>query len=158
MPSLHEHLKDRTGACYRQVIRSLEGLSEADARRGGDPHWRRYRYGTGLDGSVAGIVVHVAVWKHVAAGGVAAGEFAEAAEVRAPAGWQDLLGWLEAGQRRLTHALENLDPAHFDDMVLWAGISLPLHRVFTHMLEHDQYHAGQIYLLRQQAGHTLSDP
>ena len=110
--SLAEHLRRRQAAAYRQLSKSLAGLTEADALRGKEPSWRRYRFGVGLDGSICGIVRHVAVWKHVTAAGL-------------------------------------------ERAVRWEGQSLALLDVYTHLIEHDQYHAGQVNLLRQQWGHRF---
>ena len=158
MHSLHDYLKARTAAAYRQLATSLRGLTPAYAQRGADPQWRPYRHGIGLDGSIAGIVRHVATWKHAAAEGVACGVFPDAEGLQPPGPeWADLRAWLDEGQSRLVKALEALRPEDLERLVQWEGQALPLLHVFTHLIEHDQYHAGQVNLLRQQWGHRFPE-
>jgi uncharacterized damage-inducible protein DinB len=158
MHSLHNHLKARTAAAYRQLAKSLAGLPPEDALRGADPRWRQYRHGIGLDGSIAGIVRHVATWKHAAAEGVTTGAFPSPEGLHPPGPeWADLHAWLEEGQARLVRVLEGLDPADLERAVRWDGQPLILLDVYTHLIEHDQYHAGQVNLLRQQWGRRLPE-
>lgn len=156
MLSLHAYLKNRLEHASRELERSVEGVSPADAARGADPDWRRYRFGAGLDGSIQGIVWHVAAWKHVVADGldsrVNAFPDAEAVLPHEP-GWAGLRAWLGSGQVRLLRALDEVPPDGLDRTVVLEGETLPLYQVMTLMLEHDHYHTGQIYLLRQQLGH-----
>lgn len=158
MPSLKDYLHHRLTRGYRRLVRSLEGIPEDEARRGGNPSWRRYRFGTGLDGSIAGIVYHLAAWKHVAADGLEGGTFPDAEAVLPHGfGWTGLLDWLESGNARLLRALEELKPEDLDRTIVWEGHSMPVHELYSHMIEHDQYHTGQVYLLRQQMGHTFTE-
>ena len=158
MQSLHDHLKGRTAAAYRQLAKSLTGVTEEEALRGADPGWRRYRHGTGLDGSIAGIVRHVAVWKHAAATGLARGVFPDPESLQ-PSGpeWAELLAWLEEGHARLAQALEALRPSDLQQTLRWEGQSLTVLDALAHLIEHDQYHAGQVNLLRQQQGHRFPE-
>jgi uncharacterized damage-inducible protein DinB len=154
---LKNYLRLGVTRAYRQLSRSLAGLEPEDARRGADPNWKQYRHGTGLDGSIEGIVRHVAAWKHVAAAGLESGTFPDPESLAPPAyeTWTALLERLRDGHHRLTRALDALPPADLDREVTLEGETMPLWAVLTHMLEHDQYHAGQINLLRQQYGHSF---
>jgi len=158
MLSLYDYLKGRLPRAYRQLERSLEGLGTEDACRGTEPEWRQYRHGAGLDGSIWGIVWHVAAWKHVAADGLDSGVFpdVEAVLPHEP-GWMGLLAWLESGQARLVRSLDGLSAADLDRMLTLEGQPMPLYELFSHMIEHDQYHAGQVNLLRQQRGHRFDE-
>lgn len=158
MDGLHEHLRRAQARAYRQLARSLDGLSDEDAARGADPGWRTYRFGVGLDGSIRGIVRHVALWKGSAADGLASGAFPSSTEASLPDGWPDLLCRLEEGHCRLSRALEALAPADLELRVTWEGESMRLADLFAHLAEHDLYHAGQVNLLRQQMGHCLEAP
>jgi uncharacterized damage-inducible protein DinB len=158
MTTLHQHLERRIAASYRQLRRSLEGLTEQEARHGASRRWRRYRFGTGLDGSIAGIVWHVAAWKHVLADGLDSGVFPDVEAVLPhEAGWAGLVAWLEGGHVRLLRALEEARPEELDRTLSLEGESLAVHELIAVVIEHDQYHAGQANLLRQQMGHELSD-
>jgi hypothetical protein len=151
--TLHEHLRDRLAASFRQLERALDGVDDAMARAGVDPNWTRSRRGAGLDGSVAGIVHHVAAWKAISAAGLETGRFPGQAEV-APGtpGWEGLLSWLRESHARLAAALAALTDAGLERVVTFDGEEMSLALVFTHLLEHDQYHAGQVNLLRQLRG------
>ena len=61
--TLREHLRWQLRGGYRSVKRAMQDLTEAQALEGARADWRRYRWGSGLDGSIAGIVWHVALWK-----------------------------------------------------------------------------------------------
>jgi uncharacterized damage-inducible protein DinB len=159
-PSLYEFLHQRLESGFRQISRSVRGLTEDDARRGGDPHWQRYQYGAGLDGSIWGIVWHVAAWKHVMADGldsrVNAFPDPEAVLPHEP-GWSGLLAWLESGQARLMRAMDEVSAEGLEREVTVEGRRMAVWKLLAHMLEHDHYHAGQVNLLRQHMGHRLED-
>ena len=150
---LREHLSRRLSHGHRQLVRSLAGVSEQDAGRGASPQWRRYRFGAGLDGSIAGIVRHVAAWKHVIAEGLETGVFPEVETVSPPCDWSALPGWFEEGELRLERLLGNLPPHDLEREVTLEGQTLTLAALFSVVIEHDHYHAGQVNLLRQQMGH-----
>jgi uncharacterized damage-inducible protein DinB len=148
--TLFEHLQDRLRASFRQLERALAGLDAGAARAGADPAWRRDERGLGLDGSIAGIVRHLAAWKEVAAAGLETGVFPPAGEVGpGESGWEGLLAWLRAGHGRLASALESGGEARLAETVLFDGEPMTVALVLTHLIEHDQYHAGQVNLLRQ---------
>jgi len=156
MPSLHDHLQTRLASAYRRLQESLAGLSPDDAVIGGRDNWRRYRFGVGLNGSIEGIVRHVATWKHAAAEGLLQGNFPEAESVLpSELTWDALLLALAHGQQRLASALDQLSEEELGASVSWEGQAMPRHLLLAHMIEHDQYHTGQINLLRQQFGHDL---
>jgi uncharacterized damage-inducible protein DinB len=151
--TIHAFLKHRLDHAYRELERSLAGVDDVEARWGADPHWRRFRHGAGLDGSIQGIVRHVAAWKHVVSDGLDSGTDAfPDAEAVLPheEGWAGLRAWLGSGQMRLLRDLGEIAPDGLERTVTLEGESLPLHALFALMLEHDHYHAGQINLLRQQ--------
>jgi uncharacterized damage-inducible protein DinB len=144
------------GSAYRRLQESLAGLSAPEAATGEREDWRRYRFGVGLNGSIAGIVHHVATWKLAAAEGLRSGSFPNAESVLPPGiTWEALLAALAEGQQRLTDALEHLSEEDLTASVNWEGHPMPVHTLVAHLIEHDQYHTGQINLLRQQHGHRL---
>lgn len=90
---LHAYLLERLHTGFREFDRAAAGLTESQSRIATDPNWRRYRWGIGLNGSIAGIVRHVAAWKEIAAAGVESGRFPADNEVRPEAaGWEGLFG------------------------------------------------------------------
>src|SRR4051794_20917353 len=103
MASLHAYLRNRLEHAYRELERSLDGVDAVEACWGADPRWSRYRHGAGLDGSIQGIVRHVAAWKHVVADGLDSRSDAfPDAEAVLPheEGWAGLRAWLGSGQLR----------------------------------------------------------
>jgi uncharacterized damage-inducible protein DinB len=143
-------------SAFRRFLESLQGLSESEAGAGAQGDWRQYRFGTGLNGSIQGIVRHVATWKQAAAAGLASGTFPPAETVLPEAlSWEALLEALAEGQTRLEAELARRTEEELESPVIWEGYPMPVHVLLAHMIEHDQYHAGQINLLRQQLGHVL---
>jgi uncharacterized damage-inducible protein DinB len=143
-------------SAYRRFQESLHGLTEAEAEARAREDWRQYRFSTGLDGSIRGIVRHVATWKHAAAAGLASGTFPAAEGVLPDSlSWAALLEALNEGHARLAAELACHRDEELDRSVTWEGHPMPVHVLLAHMIEHDQYHAGQINLLRQQLGHVL---
>lgn len=156
--SLHDHLRRRLPAAYRQLSRAFAGVADADAAAGARGDWQQYRFGVGLDGSIRGIILHVAAWKRAAAEGLESGSFPPVEEALPEAlNWEELLGALGREQARLEATLEKLAPEDLEREVVWEGQPMTTAEVFTHLLEHDQYHAGQINLLRQQRGDVFPE-
>jgi uncharacterized damage-inducible protein DinB len=134
--------------------KAVEGLSAAQACEGARPDWRRYRWGTGLDGSIAGIVWHAAAWKQIFAQGLETGAFPGEDDVASPGtDWPTLREWLADGQARMESAFERLSDAALAEIGDWEGHREPLARLLTYLIEHDVYHAGQVELLRQLRGY-----
>jgi uncharacterized damage-inducible protein DinB len=132
-------------------------VTEGQAREGGQADWRRYRWGSGLDGSIAGVVSHAALWKQNFAQGLETGEFPLETSLAPPGtDWETLQAWLAEGQARLERAFEGLSEAELAEPREWEGMTQPLTRLFSYLIEHDFYHAGQIELLRQIRGYPSS--
>ena len=149
-----EHLEYQLRHAYRAIRQAVEGLNEAQAYEGARPDWRRYRWGVGLDGSIAGIVWHAAAWKQIFAAGLETGTFAAESEA-APADreWATLRDWLADGQAHLQTLFQGLSDATLAEVREWEGIHAPVARLLSFVIEHDVYHAGQIELLRQLRGY-----
>lgn len=153
-----QYLTGTLQIAFDELARSLEGVTARDSRWGARADWRRYPYGVGLDGSVAGIVHHVAAWKNVAADGLENGSFPSEESVRPPGpGWEGLLSWLHEGQARLVRILGGLTDADLEREMEFFGEAMPVHQILTLFIQHDSYHAGQINLLRQQMGHQFDE-
>lgn len=149
--TLREHLADRQRSAFRRLLEATEGLSETEATLGARPDWRRYRWGVGLDGSIAGIVRHVATWKHLCAGAIETGRFAGEAAAAPPAtDWTALREWLIGGHCRLERLFGALPEADLERPLLFEGERQSVRSILIHLIEHDIYHAGQVNLLRQQ--------
>jgi uncharacterized damage-inducible protein DinB len=152
--TLRDHLARQIRSAYRTLWKAIQGLSEDQAREGAKPDWRQYRWGTGLDGSIAGIVCHAALWKQIFAQGLATGVFPGERDAAPPGtDWSTLRDWLEDGQARVERAFEQLSDAALAETREWEGHSEPLTHLLTYLIEHDVYHAGQVELLRQLRGY-----
>jgi uncharacterized damage-inducible protein DinB len=152
--SLKEHLEWQLRSAYRNMARAIEGLTEEQTRAGARPDWRRYQWGSGLDGSIAGIVWHAALWKQNFAEGLGTGVFPSEESITPPStDWDGLRRWLADGQTRLEAAVTRLTEAELGEAWEWEGMVKPLVRFLTYIIEHDSYHAGQIELLRQLRGY-----
>jgi uncharacterized damage-inducible protein DinB len=154
---LHAYLKERLRNGRRELTQALAGIEAADAVRGASPSWRRYRYGVGLDGSIAGIVRHVGAWKHAIAAGIPGGAFPDPEAVAMPEDWTSLLASLEVGHEAAEQALARVSEPELEHALELEGDPMPIHELFSILIDHDHYHAGQINLLRQQFGHTFPD-
>jgi uncharacterized damage-inducible protein DinB len=156
--TLREHLRWQLHHAYRSLWKAVEGLSEAQECEGARSDWRRYRWGTGLDGSIAGIVHHAAVWKHRFAAGLETGAFPGGNAVTPPGrDWPVLRDWLAEGQSRLECAVTSLPEAALGEPREWEGMREPLARLLSFLIEHDLYHAGQVELLRQLRGYPRGE-
>src|SRR5438132_3846833 len=142
---LHEHVMHQLRAGYGTLWKSVQGLSEAQARDGAAADWRRFRWGAGLDGSIAGIVHHAALWKHLFAQGLATGRFPTEDEISpSDSHWPALCQWLAEGQLQLEIAIQPLADTALAEVREWEGHSEPLAHLLTYLIEHDVYHAGQV--------------
>jgi uncharacterized damage-inducible protein DinB len=151
---LRDHLAEQLRRAYRGLVRAIDGLSESQAGEGARSDWRRYRWGSGLDGSIAGIVRHVALWKQNLARGLETGTFPAEESLTPPAaGWEALQEWLTDGQERLERAMERCSRAELAEAREWEGMTAPVSRLLSYLIEHDFYHTGQIELLRQLGGY-----
>src|SRR5438067_8988807 len=152
--TFREHLEYQLRHAYRGLWKAIEGLIEAQALEGARPDWRQYRWGTGLDGSIAGIVCHAALWKQLFAAGLETGVFPREGDVTPPGSdWRLLRDWLAEGQSRLERAFALLPEAALSEVREWEGMRAPLARLLSFIIEHDVYHAGQVELLRQLRGY-----
>ena len=148
--SLRDYLRQQLRSSYRDLAKAIGGLSEAQAREGARAGWRRYRWGVGLDGSIAGIVWHAAAWKQIFVQGLETGIFPAEGDVVPPAAdWAGLQVWLADGQARLEAAFDRLSDDDLAAAREWEGETAPVLQLLTYLIEHDIYHAGQVELLRQ---------
>jgi uncharacterized damage-inducible protein DinB len=156
--TLREHLGHQLRSAYRALWRAIAGLSEEQAQEGASPDWRRYRWGAGLDGSIAGIICHAALWKHVFAQGMETGAFPGEGDVAPPGtDWSTLRARLAKSHACIEGAFERLSDAALAEEREWEGHRASLARLLTYLIEHDVYHAGQIELLRQLRGYPRGE-
>src|SRR5437868_6975462 len=63
--TLPEYLRRRAVRSFRYLLREAESVSTEDALRFVSHDWPSHRFGIGQNGSMAGIVFHVAAWKQL---------------------------------------------------------------------------------------------
>lgn len=154
--ALVDFLKKRAERSYRNLLTQIEGLSPEEALFGSRPDWPDHRWGIGQNGSIAGIVYHVAAWKQLGLPALQPGgrplSRAEFDADIAPAldDWAGIQAWLKQIGMAWSAELAALAPEAFDTPVTWDGVSFTVAKFITEMYEHDIQHAAQIEHLRQQ--------
>ena len=157
MPETRAHyLCKRAHRSFRHLWKQTQGLTSEQAFAFSDKNWPDQTWGIGQNGSIAGIVYHVAAWKQLtlplflpdgAAGGRS--DF-DASLAPASTDWPAIVAWLEQiGASWLEH-LNLLQEAEFEAMRVWEGKTISLAEYVSEMLEHDIQHAAQIEYLRQR--------
>ena len=155
--ALATFLKNRAERSYHNLVAQIEGLSAEAALAGSRSDWPDHRWGIGQNGSIAGIVYHVAAWKQL---GLPVFQPERRPLLRAdfdsdtaPAldDWQGIQTWLNQVGMAWNTELAALPSEAFDILVRWEGTeaSIPLAKFIAEMYEHDIQHAAQIEYLRQ---------
>ncbi|HEY3283221.1 MAG TPA: DinB family protein [Armatimonadota bacterium] len=152
-PEMKEYLAKRSASAFKRLWAATEGVTEEQARVTLRPNWVRQLWGVGLDGSLAGVLLHVAAWKAVVLEGVLTGRFpSEEAVKPTEPGWEGLRQWLRCSHEQLLQWMDARTPEQLDQPITWTDFQGPAATLFTHLLEHDRYHTGQLQLLRQYLG------
>lgn len=160
MEQLATFLKYRAERSYRHLLAQIEGLPAEEALAGSRPDWPDHRWGIGQNGSIAGIVYHVAAWKQMSLpvfrpGGrpLLRAEF-DADMAPALDDWQGIQAWLKQAGMAWSAELAALQAEAFDTELVWEGITLTMAKFVAEMYEHDIQHAAQIEYLRQLRRHA----
>ncbi len=154
--SASEFLKGRAVRSFRYLLREAESVSAEEARRYARPDWPPHRFGIGQDGSIAGIVYHVAAWKEVTLpllaqnGPILPIEEFDRRAAPASDDWMGLLAWLKRVGSAWNETALALPDSAFDDRRNWGSETITLTEYIAEMIEHDTQHAAQIEYLRQQ--------
>ncbi len=154
--TLPSFLKTRATRSLRHLTKQTQGLTTAQALEYADPAWPDQPWGIGQNGSIAGIVYHVAAWKQLTlplfeSGGTSSGR-ADFNPDNAPAlsDWPGIVAWLEQVGAQWNARLNVLSDAEFDSARDWAGVTISITEYVAEMLEHDIQHAAQIEYLKQR--------
>jgi hypothetical protein len=154
--TLADFLKGRARRSFHKLLEQVEGVTPAAARRDFRPNWPDQRWGIGQNGSIAGIVYHVAAWKQMTlplfrtGGRALTREEFDPNTAPAPDDWPGLVAWLKRAGLNWSRAVNRLPEAAFDETQEWEGMTLTLGRIIVEMVEHDIQHAAQIEYLRQR--------
>jgi hypothetical protein len=154
--TLPAFLVDRARRSLAYLLREAEAVTTEQALLGRRADWPDHPWGIGQDGSIAGIVYHVAAWKQLTLpilqpGGRSRGraDFDPSTAPR-PDDWPALLAWLRSSGVEWAAALEALPDTEFHSTREWEdGAPITLAQFIAEMIDHDVQHAAQIEYLRQ---------
>jgi hypothetical protein len=149
-------LRSRSERNFHVLLRSVQSVTAEQAGLFARADWPGHRWGIGQDGSISGIVYHVAAWKAMtmpmlSPGGQAISrqdfDFAAAPD---PRDWPGLVAWLQqVGEDWLTR-LAQLPDNTFDESREWESTRITVAQLITEIMEHDVQHASQIDYLQQR--------
>ena len=154
--SLAQHLKKFAQKAYDYLLKEAQNVSPADSRRFASENWPAHTYGIGQDGSIAGIVYHVAAWKTLTLP-----MFAEGGTLMSMAAFHELdtpdvddylevLAWLRETGDAWNAALLALPSDKLFDTRQWGTQTVTLADYIDEMGQHDIQHAAQLEYLQQR--------
>lgn len=152
---LPQFLRHRSRRSYLHVLLSLNSLSNEEALHGSSTKWPDHAWGIGQNGSIAGIVYHLAAWKELTLGLLLPGGRFIARDEFDPGlyplvgEWPALVEWYRDSGERWLNALNSLEEREFDADREWEGVVLSVSKLCAEMMEHDVYHLAQIEYLKQ---------
>ena len=146
--TLPDYLKKRAVRSFHYLLREAESVSAEKALRFATPDWPPHKFGIGQNGSIAGIVFHVAAWKVLTLplfepdGAMIPLSSFDYKTAPKPNDWPGIVTWLrEVGETWNTRLLALPDTA-FDETRDWDGPTLTL----------DALDGGEDLLLRVGGG------
>ncbi len=154
--SLPDYLRKRATRSFRYLREQIQDVTPEQALAFGAANWPGQPYGIGQNGSIAGIVYHVAAWKQLTlplflpdgkAGGIA--DF-DAGAAPDSSDWPGIVAWMERIGADWQAQLQQLPDAEFEAERDWEGATISLTDYVSEMLQHDIQHAAQIEYLRQR--------
>jgi uncharacterized damage-inducible protein DinB len=156
METLAAFLTRRAERSFRYLLLQLKEVTPEMALRDAHPDWPDHRWGIGQDGSIAGIVYHLAAWKrmtlpmlHPEGKPLTRDEF-DFESAPASDDWAGILAWLKQIGTAWQAELARLPDVALDETREWEGETMPLAKIVVEMMEHDVYHTGQIEYLKQR--------
>lgn len=155
METLPAFLKRRAERSFRYLLIQLKEVTPEEALHHRHPDWPDHRWGIGQNGSIAGIVYHLAAWKQLTLpmlrpeGKPLTRAAFDAESAPSPDDWPALLAYLKQVGTAWQAELAALPDEALDETRTWEGETLTLAKVVVEMMEHDIYHTGQIEYLKQ---------
>lgn len=153
---LSDFLRTQAERSLRYLLRETEELTAEDAFRYASPHWPAHKWGIGQNGSVAGLVYHVAAWKVLTlplfepGGKFLLPDTLDTLSPPAPDDWRAVRNWLKETGERWNERLAQVTEDEISGVRDWGGQSLTLALYIAEMIEHDVQHAAQIEYLKQR--------
>jgi hypothetical protein len=154
--SLPEFLRKRSEQKFRAFLKEIEDLTPEQALRFAEPNWPDHRWGIGQNGSIAGIVYHVAAWKQMTlpllspTGRALSRQEFDTGAAPAANDWPGLIAWYRQAGEAWNRQMALLPDEEFDAKRQWEGATLTVAALIVEIMEHDIQHASQIEYLRQR--------
>lgn len=155
-PTLLEFLKAESQKAYQNFKKQIVGLSEEQAFRYAHPHWPNHPWGIGQNGSIAGIVYHVAAWKECLLPALSSRQGFSPAQVadKLPplySSWSTISTWYERVGQEWCSQLSAVQEPELDSLCAFPEEeAIPLYKLIKEIMLHDVQHASQIEYLRQR--------
>ena len=148
-------IKKRADKSFRYLLREIEVVSAQDAFEGRRENWLNHKWGVGQNGSIAGIVYHVAAWKSMTRNALNSGvsEIENApfdpSIAPSPDDWSSLRAWLSSVGEEWNSAVQSLPEMEFERALQWEGHIVSVCELVSEMYEHDIQHASQVEYIKQ---------
>lgn len=156
MDTMLQFLHKHSMKAADKLTAELSDVSQEDAFRYACSDWPAHKWGVGQNGSIAGIVIHLASWKQRLIPlmlGETAVQHEEAIEALAPDhndNWQSIQNWFGKISSEWNQALINLSESEMDSIKYWEGGEIQLSKIVINIIDHDIQHSSQIEYLKQR--------
>lgn len=150
-----ERLKRRAEHAFSYLMREVNAVSAEEAVRDRHARWPGQRWGIGQDGSIAGIVAHVAAWKRLTLPALCGADPEPMTTVPyykriEPDDWIAARADLSRIGQTWNNALLDLPEATFERELTFEGNTITISKLVEELADHDIQHAAQIEYLRQR--------
>jgi len=153
--TLPEFLRARADRSFRDMLAEIQDVTIGEAFQFRVDNWPDHRWGIGQDGSIAGIVYHVAAWKQLTlplfepGGRPGTRDEFDAAAAPSRDDWPAIYTWLREVGKKWNARISALSDEEFDSTRDWEGAMLPISSFVVELMEHDVQHAAQIAYIKQ---------
>jgi hypothetical protein len=154
--NIPEWIRERATSKYRAFVREIDSVSAADAMRHARQDWPDQRWGIGQNGSIAGIVYHVAAWKQLTLPALQGGrpltrDAFDSSAYPSLDNWPGIAAWYHRISEEWITQMATLPADTLAETILWEGNSISIAKLIFEIIDHDIQHASQIEYLRQLA-------
>ena len=150
------HLKRSTREAFEYLRKQSEKVTPEEAGLYSSANWPSHKFGIGQDGSISGIVYHVAAWKFMTLPLLSEGgtmrEISDLEAVEKPLreDYTALVEWLAEIGNAWNTALDRLSEEAFLQTRKWGTETVTVAQYVEEMRMHDIQHAAQIEYLKQR--------
>jgi hypothetical protein len=154
--TLSTYLRTEARQSFQRLMKQVERTTEQEANLFRTNDWPDHRHGIGQDGSIGGIVYHLAAWKQLTlplferdSPPVSRQNF-DPNSHPSVSDWPHLVEWLRNVGHAWLDRLDKLNDLDFFEPREWEGVTITLAEYVTEMYSHDIQHASQIEYLHQR--------